>query len=241
MAFIQCDFYSNVLKRTVSLNVLLPTDQELPSIDSNEKEIKPLRTLYLLHGYYGYRMDWITGTRLPLWASENNLCVILPSGENSFFVDSPDSLQRFGAFISQDLIWFTRRSFPLSSLREDTAIGGLSMGGYGSIIAGLLHSEIFGHVCAFSSALDMAVDYGLPYNWCQYASSLAQNENLPRFFLSCGIEDSFYHSNKSFSEELKKLSYDVTWVSLQGGHDWNTWDRSIKLAIKWLFQSTELQ
>ena len=47
---------------------------------------------------------------------------------------------------------FTRRTFPLSSKREDTFIGGLSMGGFGAIVNGLKHPETFGAVCALSSA-----------------------------------------------------------------------------------------
>lgn len=55
----------------------------------------------------------------------------MPFGENKFYVDHPQSNAYFSKFIGEELVSFTRRSFPLSTKREDTFIGGLSMGGYG--------------------------------------------------------------------------------------------------------------
>ena len=43
--------------------------------------------------------------------------------------------------------------FPLSHKREDTYIGGLSMGGYGAIRNGLKYHDTFGAIVALSSAL----------------------------------------------------------------------------------------
>ena len=53
----------------------------------------------------------------------------------------------------KELIEFTRTVFPISRERRDTTIGGLSMGGYGAIRNGLKHSDVFGNIIAFSSAL----------------------------------------------------------------------------------------
>ena len=72
----------------------------------------------------------------------------MPSGENKFYVDNPVSNEMYGTFIGKELVDFTRRSFPLSRNREDTYIGGLSMGGFGSIVNGLQNPETFGAVCA---------------------------------------------------------------------------------------------
>jgi hypothetical protein len=48
MAWIQCNFFSTSLMRTVPINVIVPTDKMVESID--KQETKPFKTLYLLHG-----------------------------------------------------------------------------------------------------------------------------------------------------------------------------------------------
>ena len=149
MALIQCDLFSHSLMRTVTVQVLLPTDKMAPGAAPKG----PFKTLYLLHGSFGNRTDWVCGTRLQFWAADRDLAVVMPSGENSFYVDNEKASALYGTFIGKELVDFTRRSFPLSDRREDTFIGGLSMGGFGSIVNGLQNPETFGAVCALSSAL----------------------------------------------------------------------------------------
>ena len=62
----------------------------------------------------------------------------MPSGDNKFYIDNPDSGEMYGSFIGKELIEFTRKTFPLSQKREDTFIAGLSMGGYGALVNGCL-------------------------------------------------------------------------------------------------------
>ena len=152
MAIIQCNFFSKSLMRTVPIQVVLPTDKFTfgPSAAAEEK---PLKTLYLLHGIFGNYTDWVSGTRLQAWAQDRDLCVVMPSGDNSFYVDNRKTSALYGSFISKDLVDFTRRSFPLSRKREDTFIGGLSMGGFGAIVNGLQNPDTFGYVVGLSSAL----------------------------------------------------------------------------------------
>ena len=60
-------------------------------------------------------------------------------------------------FISGELPALCRRFFPiLSDRREDTFIGGLSMGGYGALKCGLRAPQTFSQVISLSGALDAA-------------------------------------------------------------------------------------
>ena len=147
MALIQCNFFSKALMRTVPIQVVLPTDKFVGPQGIQPEG--PFKTLYLLHGIMGNYTDWVSGTRVQSWAQDRNLAVVMPSGDNSFYVDNPKSSANYGTFIGKELVDFTRRTFPLSRKREDTFIGGLSMGGFGSIVNGLQNPETFGAVCAF--------------------------------------------------------------------------------------------
>ncbi len=151
MAILHCNFFSKALMRPVPITVVLPTDKRVGP--QGTPPAGPFKTLYLLHGIFGDETDWVCGTRAQAWATERNLALVMPAGENSFYVDHPNASRNYGQFIGEELVEFTRRTFPLSSKREDTFIGGLSMGGFGAIVNGLKHPETFGAVCALSSAL----------------------------------------------------------------------------------------
>ena len=87
MAVIQFNYMSKCLMRTVDINVILPIDQ-LDMHTMHYLSHSPFKTLYLLHGIYGDKNDWLYGTHILKWASERHLCVVMPSGENMFYVDN---------------------------------------------------------------------------------------------------------------------------------------------------------
>ena len=130
MALIKVDFFSQSLMRTVTINALIPVDKVIE--EEQEFKRKQYKTLYLLHGIFGNYTDWICGTRIQRWAQDHDLAVIMPSGENKFYVDNEKSHEYYSKFIGEKLVDVTRRLFPLSKQKEDTFIAGLSMGGYGS-------------------------------------------------------------------------------------------------------------
>lgn len=260
MAILQCNFFSKSLMRTVPITVILPTDKMVfPGMPVPEE--KPFKTLYLLHGIFGNYTDWTLGTRIQAWAQDRDLCVVMPSGDNAFYVDNPKTSAYYGSFISKDLVEFTRKSFPLSDKREDTFIGGLSMGGFGSIINALQHPETFGAVCALSAALildnvpnykeytdflmtnrgyyesvfgDLDKVIGGVNDYNAQAERVAKLEEKPRFFMACGTEDGLIAPNHVLRDKLIDLGYDVTWKEGPGGHDWTFWDTYILEALKWL-------
>lgn len=260
MALIQCNFNSKSLMRTVPLQVVLPTDK-IVFPGQPEPEEKPFKTLYLLHGIFGNYTDWVSRTRLQSWAENRNLCVVMPSGDNSFYVDNRKTSALYGSFIAKDLVEFTRRSFPLSRKREDTFIGGLSMGGFGAIVNGLQHPETFGRVVGLSAALvlneqnlnaeytdflmtnrgyyesvfgDLDKVLGGENDYTALAERGANREDKPRMYLACGTEDGLIGPNHTFRDKLIELGYDVTWEEGPGGHDWTFWDEYILKALEWL-------
>ena len=151
MALLKVDFFSQSLMRTVTINALIPVDKVIEG--EQETKRKQFKTLYILHGIFGNYTDWVCGTRIQRWAQEHDLAVIMPSGENKFYVDNEKSHEYYSRFIGEELVDVTRRLFPLSIQKEDTFIAGLSMGGYGAITNGLKYYKTFGYIAALSSAL----------------------------------------------------------------------------------------
>jgi len=143
---------SQTMMRTIPINVILPVDK---LVFSGEKKRSrgPFKTLYLLHGMFGSYIDWIAGTDIQRLAEARNLAVVMPSGDNQFYLDSPETGSMYGEFIGRELVELTRAMFPLSENKEDTFIGGLSMGGFGALRNGLKYNDTFGRVIALSSGV----------------------------------------------------------------------------------------
>lgn len=258
MAFITMSLMSDCLARTVPVNVIIPADK-LTFPGAPKREDKPFKTLYLLHGILGNYTDWVNGTRICRWAEENNLAVVMPSGDNAFYVDQPWAHNNYGEFIGRELVELTRKIFPLSHEREDTFIGGLSMGGYGALRNGLKYCDTFGYVVALSGAYVVESfptrtnDHWMFMERRDYAESMfgdldkvlesdanpkyiaAENVKAgkvsPKIFMACGKDDSLLPNNQDMYDDLKAKGLDVSLTIDEGNHEWDFWDKYLKVAI----------
>ena len=256
MALLQVSYLSKALFRTIPLYVILPSDK----IDyrtfgyANDRD-KKFKTLYLLHGLLGDCSDWVNGTRIRRWAEEKNLAVVMPSGDNAFYIDYPGTKNNYSDFIGKELVEVTRNMFPLSDKREDTYIAGLSMGGYGALRNGIVYSDTFSHVAGLSSAAHlfdgkehdaMLMDEKAIFGDMEKAAKtdlnptvafdnlLKENRPAPKFYISCGTEDGLFDANVDFKNYLVGKGADVTWDEEKRGHDWDFWDSQIKKVLDWL-------
>ena len=261
MALLQVNYVSRALMRTVTLHVVLPVDK----FASEHTPYRPARafpTLYLLHGLLGNYTDWVTGTRVQRWAEARDLAVVMPSGDNHFYVDQPGTHDLYGEFIGRELVEITRRMFPLSPRREDTFIGGLSMGGYGALRNGLKYHDTFGAIAALSTANIVARMDGFTDDAPNFNNRTAYLEGLfgpragipgsdadltalahklrglpdeqPRIYLACGDADDLLGLNVQLRDELRDDGFAVTWRQAPGGHEWDFWDSQIRQVIDWL-------
>ena len=262
MALIQVNYVSAALQRTVPLQVILPVDKLTQ--DGKLQKQKPFKTLYLLHGYLGNYTDWVSGTRIQRWAEERNLAVVMPSGDNAFYVDRPATGNCYGQFIGKELVEITRRMFPLSRKREDTFIGGLSMGGFGAMRNGLKYHNTFGAIISFSGVLELFEEWkkapdgadcsfqealfgsfdaacNTDKNPVWLAKKLAGKKNLHDIYIACGTEDFLLSHSRNFRGLLVEKGFDVTYEEGPGGHEWDFWDTYIKKVIDWLPLEDALQ
>lgn len=258
MALMQLEFKSKALKRTVTANVILPV----------EKFRGPYPTLYLLHGLTDNYNGWLSYTRIRLWAESTGLAVVMPSGENSFYMDilvKDGCLGDFGEYVGRELVDVTREMFPLSHKREETFLGGLSMGGFGTCRNALKYCDTFGKAAILSGALHF---YEYPVEWVETEGNtigevrnfgnLEETRNtdrnprhlisevqsdpakqFPAFYVACGLQDVLLEANRSITKALSDAGADVTYEEGPGFHDWVFWDEYIQHVLKWLDYSAE--
>ncbi|MBP3371431.1 MAG: acetylesterase [Clostridia bacterium] len=263
MALVEVNFISKALKRTVTFNAIIPTDKFYPDDPRKDpKDAIPYKTLYLLHGAYGNYTDYLSGTRIQRWAEAQNLAVIMPSGENYFYLDQEDTQEYYGKFVGEELVEFTRLMFPLSHKREDTFIAGLSMGGYGALVNGLRYHETFSHIGLFSPGLLMddlinrtelieGVGWPLSFwdrvfgtpdtlagsdrDYCHTIETmLEQKIELPKLYLTIGRDDFLFDCNTKFRAFLDAHNVLYTYDEDEGAHEWDFWDRHLKSFLAWL-------
>ena len=252
MALIQVNYMSKALFRIVPLNVILPVDRF--DADTNRylaEEDHKYKTLYLLHGLLGNYTDWVSRTRIQMWAEEKNLAVVMPSGDNAFYFKSRTPWNDYESFIGEELPQITRKMFPLSDKREDTFIAGLSMGGYGALRNGIVYSDTYSHVAGLSSAIHIfddlseEADIGLFDDhakasqtnlnpWIAAEEMFGNNKKVPRFYMACGKKDDLMNVNIVFRDFLREKGADVTWDEEDAGHNWDFWDSQIKKVLDWL-------
>ena len=262
MAFIQVSYLSKSLMRTVPINVILPTDK-LYFPGMKVREDKPFKTLILLHGIFGSSVDWVNGTRIQRYAEDNDLAVIMPSGDNAFYTNHKESQNNYEDFVGKELIEAMRKMFPLSNKREDTFIGGLSMGGYGAVHIGLKYSETFSNIVSLSGAMLLddvkertndspffigRRDYA---EYCfgdlenietsennpkyQIELLLKNKKDIPMIYMACGVDDSLLEANNTFAKFLDDHKVKYQYVTGPGAHEWDFWDTYIKKAVyEWL-------
>ena len=263
MAMSQVSYYSKAMRREVTFNALLPIDMmEIPG-KLNDK-IKPMKALYLLNGYSGSFTDWISFTRIRELSDRYNLAVFMPAGENHFYVDDEDKGELYGEYVGDELVKYTRKLFHLSSEREDTFIGGLSMGGFGAIRNGLKYADNFSRIIALSSAI---ITYNIQNASPDYQDGIADykyftrvfgdlrqlkgsnkdpealmiqlkqaNAVIPNIYMVCGTEDFLLDVNRKFRDFIESEQVEHIYVEDTGEHSWEFWNKYIEKAILWAIE-----
>ena len=257
MALLQVSYSSVALKRTIPLLVILPVDKiSFETMSYGGEPDKKYKTLYLLHGIFGNHTDWVSGTRIQRWAEEKNLCVVMPAGENSFYINGTLPSSDYSDLIGKELVEVTRRMFPLSRKREDTYIAGLSMGGYGALYNGMKYSHTFGYIAALSAACNLLDSrestLGVNKLFGKYEEAVVSEKNTwvgieklaervkkgeaeaPEFFVACGLQDGLLPASRKLKKLLEENDFRVTYLEEDGGHEWDFWDRNIKRVLDWL-------
>lgn len=245
MALIQMNITSMCLKRPVQINAFLPVDPMLlPGMGAPKG---PWKTIYLLHGYTGSCNDWLGNDKIAEISKIYNVAVILPDGENHFWVDAKRRGDMYGEFIGHELIQITRNLFPLSHKREDTILAGISMGGYGAIRNGLKYNDVFSHIIACSPAIIIDdINPGtvistvtgctkkfyrsvfgdlqgieasdLSPTWLA-AEMAKQAKTFPDIFWGCGINDMLVEPSRRLDRVLTSLNVAHEYKEFKGSHE----------------------
>jgi len=265
MSFGSIETYSEAMRRVMEVRFILPDDKRfMPSAETaeNPNYDRPAKTLLLLNGYTHDNLEWLLNTRIFELASAYNLAVILPSGENGFYLNHEGINEHFADFVGDELMQYFHKTFGLSEKREDNFVGGLSMGGFGALHTGLAYSDHFSRIMALSSALivhEIAgakpgfVNAGGDYPYyrrifgdleqvltsCNNPEQLILNlqiegKAIPELYLACGTEDFLLDNNRQFKAFLDEHQVPAEYRESPGIHDYVFWNQYLEPGIQWM-------
>ena len=143
---------SVIMEREMRYSVFLPNGY----IESN----RSYPVLYLLHGMWDNHEGWVQFGEVNRIASSliskgeiPEMIIIMPDGlSDSYYINNYDHSVRWEDFFYTELIPDVEKKYRIIAKRNNRAIAGTSMGGYGALYHALIHKEMFEACYALSAA-----------------------------------------------------------------------------------------
>ena len=246
-------FDSQALHQRAPFNVLLPAGYD--------SSVRRYPVLYLLHGIGDHYDTWVKNTNLVEYARPYQLIIVMPEGDKAWYVNGTGPNSRWEDYIMKEVMPYVDSHYRTLQQVGMRATAGLSMGGYGALMLGLRHRELFSFAASMSGAL--AVTDWTPENmgpdmpeWIRQsivaafgpAGSPQRKEydlkqlinapvaELPFIYLDCGTEDHLLQQSRDFSRLLQEKKIPHEYRERPGIHEWPEWDHQIQEVLKVLWE-----
>ncbi|MBR6115243.1 MAG: acetylesterase [Oscillospiraceae bacterium] len=250
MASGRMEFHAQTIMQHANFSFVLPDDTFMPEVRDPRHYERPPKTLILLHGLTGTDTDWLFRGAAQEMAVQYNLAVFMPTAGNSFYLDRGYPGGNYAAFIGEEFPAFVRSVFGHCRSREDTLIGGLSMGGYGALHIALAYPETFGTCIALSAALRIYETGGgavIPDGMVrdvfgpagpdrapetQLLALKGEGRPIPQIYLACGRDDPLAGVNRELAAFLRREAVPCCYEEGPGAHDWKFWNEYIDRGLR---------
>lgn len=217
-------------------NVFLPSDWE------TTKETYPV--LYLFHGMGGDNNDWasnkvdaymgpqggdiVSATEIAVSQGKiGRFIIIMPNAYNSFYVDGYDKMNYYESFFYKELVPFVEKTYPVKKGRVNTAIAGLSMGGFGASYYAFTNPDKYWLCYAMSGAVEGIGSPLTPSVKTIFETKGYNQSNfstLPEYYMDCGSSDPLVlGSNRNTDAYLTSIGFPHSYKEFDGTHDWKYW------------------
>ncbi|KAA0143113.1 hypothetical protein FYZ48_01715 [Gimesia chilikensis] len=220
-------FESTSLKKRKRAVIVLP---------ENWRSIEPAarRTLVILHGRGRHERSLVDDKLIRQQLLDSGLFVILPDGDDGWYLNSPVRQQDVYETYLQEVLTKMANEYDLPEKKQQWAIAGWSMGGYGCVRFAERHPGRFAAVSSMIGLLDFPRN-GLPtgqsykvpverfgadeVEWNKF-NPLNQAEKLRGSSLLIITADQAFDRtmNEHFRDRLTALELPHQYVELKGGH-----------------------
>ncbi|RCW41551.1 MULTISPECIES: alpha/beta hydrolase family protein [unclassified Halanaerobium] len=260
MAFFSGDIYSQKLKMTTNIKIIIPElSNDVTPLFTNAPKL-----LILLHGLGGNSSEWTRFTKIEYYSKKYNFFIVMPEVQRSFYFNTSYGINYF-SYVSNEIIEIIKKWFKISTKRENVYIAGESMGGYGALKIALRNNEKFNSVAVLSGIVNMKqfINKVINEKYKDIQSkelkgiinknlklskkddlylllqSKEQNIRKPKIIQICGKNDFLYEQNLEFKNKISKLDYQYTFLEWEGEHSWPFWDIAIQKSLQY-FRNLDL-
>ncbi len=239
------EFHSRVLDADKRFTVVLPKNY------SRRRADWPV--LYLLHGRGRTERSLVEDPRACHALLAAPFVTVLPDGDDGWYIDSPvRSADRYASYL-EEVIAASEAEYGLSRRREDRALSGWSMGGYGCVRFAETHPDRFAAVAPIIGLLDFprrglpeGQSYDVPVNrfgdrpevWREF-NPINRVEALRDMTVLLITADRAFDRtmNENFRNRLLAEGISHRWVVLPGGHTFEVVREAIPMVVDFTAQS----
>lgn len=218
---------------------------------------KKYPVMYLLHGAGGDEEAWLTLGRtaqimdnLIALGKAEPMIVVMPNGNAS------DDASPYATGLTQkdrpkasyqesfpDIMDYVSKHYKVKKGADNTALCGLSMGGFHTWSISNLNPGKFGYIGLYSAAVRMdrnskkSVDVQLEENTEVSAQMKAVFDAKPHlYWIAIGKDDFLYDQNVGLRKYLDKMGYPYEYYESEGGHIWRNWRIYLTIFAQRLFK-----
>lgn len=236
------------LNKTRRVWALLPHDYETSNLNYPVLYLQDAQNLFNENAQYG---NWEIDKKLAVMAEYNIGKIIIIAVEHAEkerikeynvgnTVLGNGQGKKYIRFLTDTLKPFIDENFRTKSDRENTGIGGSSMGGLVSIFSGIMYPEVFGKLMIFSPSLWVVPKIKLSF------LDIDEPQDT-RVYLYAGGDESetmIDHVTNFKNRLLKKEGFADKMkirisINMAGKHNERYWSDEFPKAIEWLYFSTK--
>lgn len=198
--------------------------------------------LYLLNGMEGSHRSWPgLGVASNMDAKIDNesikpMVVVMPHGYDAFYCNNAfgDGGLMYEDFLIQEFFPFIEANYRVKTTKNNTAIAGLSMGGFGCTFLAFKFPDKFGSSYSMSGAFVIQSGDNNLENIIN-AKTPEELSDLPGYTMECGTEDFLvYSTNESIDAFLTNKGITHTFVERPGGHTSTFWAECLPKALEFV-------
>lgn len=229
---------------SISYHIILPTGSAISNV------------LFWLHGYQESSEEILSKSNLSLYSEKYQTAIVLPDLPDTYYMNHPWEHCDTEDFFIHEFIPHIDQTYHLSAQCKYTFLAGASMGGFGSLLIGSHHPELFQKIICISGAFIIddillgnpevvgnaqktfshfqklfgditSLSSSMERNPEIAALQALENGTLPPIYMCCGKQDMLCIRNQKLYHTLQNAGADVSFTIIEGGHDWNCFNKAV--------------